>query len=63
VTGLSGSRLGNVRYHVTTLRELGLIEQVHTTPRRGALEHYYRARCRVRVEIAPLKRKPSRTVE
>jgi DNA-binding transcriptional ArsR family regulator len=36
--------LGTVAYHVRTLRNLGLIELVGTRPRRGATEHYYRAR-------------------
>jgi DNA-binding transcriptional ArsR family regulator len=30
-------------YHVTRLVEAGMLELVTTTPRRGALEHYYRA--------------------
>ena len=38
-----GERLGNVSYHVRILRELGLVELVRTEPRRGALEHFYRA--------------------
>ena len=39
-----GEPLGNVSYHVRLLHELGLIELVRTTPRRGAIEHHYRAR-------------------
>lgn len=35
--------LGNVSYHVRILLDLGSIELVNTVPRRGALEHYYRA--------------------
>jgi DNA-binding transcriptional ArsR family regulator len=35
--------LGNVSYHVKALLELECIELVRTAPRRGALEHYYRA--------------------
>lgn len=38
-----GERLGNVSYHVRTLLDLGCIELVSTTPRRGAVEHHYRA--------------------
>lgn len=38
-----GERLGNVSYHVRILLDLGCIELVSTTPRRGALEHHYRA--------------------
>jgi DNA-binding transcriptional ArsR family regulator len=35
--------LGNVSYHVKTLAEMGCIELVRTEPRRGAIEHFYRA--------------------
>ncbi|CAA9491115.1 MAG: transcriptional regulator, ArsR family [uncultured Solirubrobacteraceae bacterium] len=38
--------LGTVSYHVRTLERLGLAELVRTTPRRGAIEHHYRARNR-----------------
>jgi DNA-binding transcriptional ArsR family regulator len=36
--------LGTVAYHVRTLHSLGLVELVDTRQRRGATEHYYRAR-------------------
>ncbi len=35
--------LGNVSYHVRALLELDCIELVETKPRRGAVEHFYRA--------------------
>jgi len=35
--------LGNVSYHVKTLLEFGCVELVKTEPRRGAVEHFYRA--------------------
>lgn len=40
-----GEGLSQVSYHVKVLREDcdGLIEQTRTEPRRGAVEHYYRA--------------------
>jgi DNA-binding transcriptional ArsR family regulator len=38
-----GEPLTNVSYHVRMLHDLGTIELVETEPRRGALEHYYRA--------------------
>jgi DNA-binding transcriptional ArsR family regulator len=38
-----GEPLGNVSYHVRTLLELDCIELVETRPRRGAVEHFYRA--------------------
>jgi len=34
--------LGNVSYHVNTLKEFGCIELVDEVPRRGATEHFYR---------------------
>jgi DNA-binding transcriptional ArsR family regulator len=36
-------RLPNVSYHVRALVDLECIELVRTAPRRGAIEHYYRA--------------------
>lgn len=41
--------LGNVSYHVRILDNLELIKLTKKRPRRGAIEHYYRARGRVRV--------------
>src|SRR5918994_1105172 len=41
-----GERLGNVAYHTKTLVDLDCIELTRTAPRRGALEHYYRATVR-----------------
>ena len=38
-----GASLGTVAYHVRTLHELGLLQDVGTTPRRGAVEHHYKA--------------------
>ena len=35
--------LGRVSYHIRLLSDLGAIELVGTEPRRGALEHFYRA--------------------
>lgn len=43
-----GVKLPNVSYHVRFLERLDLLELVKTQPRRGALEHYYRARSRLR---------------
>ncbi len=34
--------LGNVSYHVRQLASAGLVRLVRETPRRGAVEHYYR---------------------
>jgi DNA-binding transcriptional ArsR family regulator len=38
-----GIPLANVAYHVQVLRKLKLIKLVKKTPRRGAVEHHYRA--------------------
>jgi DNA-binding transcriptional ArsR family regulator len=38
-----GEPVGNVSFHVRTLAAVGAIELVRTVPRRGALEHVYRA--------------------
>jgi DNA-binding transcriptional ArsR family regulator len=38
-----GLPLGRVSYHIRLLADLGVIELVRTEPRRGALEHFYRA--------------------
>ncbi len=43
IAELFGERLGNVSYHVKVLADMGCIELVSTTPRRGAVEHHYRA--------------------
>jgi len=41
-----GAPLGNVSYHARILLEHECIELVDTQPRRGAIEHYYRATVR-----------------
>ena len=41
--------LGNVSYHVRTLSSLGLIKLVKKTPRRGAIEHHYKAEARPQI--------------
>lgn len=38
-----GEPLGNVSYHVKSLLGFDCIELIKTVPRRGAVEHYYRA--------------------
>lgn len=42
-----GFGLSQVSYHVKELKKYGLIEQTKTEPRRGAVEHFYRATKRV----------------
>jgi hypothetical protein len=50
--------LGNVSYHVKTLAEMGCIELVRTEPRRGAIEHFYRAVTRPFFSTKDWKRLP-----
>lgn len=38
-----GEPLGVVSYHVRVLAKTGLLEPAGTSPRRGALQHHYRA--------------------
>jgi DNA-binding transcriptional ArsR family regulator len=45
-----GESLPLVSYHVRILRELDCIELVKTTPRRGAIEHHYRAITRAYID-------------
>jgi DNA-binding transcriptional ArsR family regulator len=49
-----GASLTLTSYHVRTLAELGVIRLERTTPRRGAVEHHYRATVRARVVAEPL---------
>jgi DNA-binding transcriptional ArsR family regulator len=41
-----GASLGVVSYHVRMLREYQCVELVRTEPRRGALQHFYKATAR-----------------
>ena len=41
-----GQSVGHVSYHIKVLKECECIELVDTAPRRGAMEHYYRATSR-----------------
>lgn len=41
-----GVSLGVMSYHVRRLHALGFLELVKRTPRRGAIEHHYRAKAR-----------------
>ncbi|MBN1608674.1 MAG: helix-turn-helix transcriptional regulator [Polyangiaceae bacterium] len=47
--------IGSCSHHVSVLNELGLLELVDVAPRRGAVEHFYRARWSVTVEVKPLQ--------
>jgi DNA-binding transcriptional ArsR family regulator len=54
----TGEPLGNVSYHVRLLADLECVELVKTEPRRGAVEHYYRATVRPWFEKADWKKMP-----
>jgi len=41
-----GESLGIISYHANALRDVDVIEQVRTKPKRGTLEHFYTARPR-----------------
>lgn len=47
-----GQTVGHVSYHIKVLRECECIELVDTAPRRGAMEHYYRATSRAFLDIS-----------
>lgn len=48
-----GKPISNVSYHFIKLRKCGLIEIAREEKRRGSVEHFYRARCRVIVITLP----------
>jgi DNA-binding transcriptional ArsR family regulator len=54
-----GAPLGVVSYHVRMLREYECVELVRTEPRRGALQHFYRATARPRFEAQQWRSLPS----
>jgi DNA-binding transcriptional ArsR family regulator len=54
-----GEPLGNVSYHVKALLELRCVELVDTAQRRGAIEHYYRAITRARLDHGAFKKLPA----
>ncbi|HEX5983824.1 MAG TPA: hypothetical protein VFY69_06425, partial [Solirubrobacterales bacterium] len=55
---LTGERLGNVSYHTKVLLECNCIELVKKEPRRGAVEHFYRAKPRGALGSRPWKKIP-----
>src|SRR4051794_1661813 len=50
--------LSQVSYHVKVLKDFECIEMVKTEPRRGAVEHYYRATARAFLSDADWKKLP-----
>lgn len=51
--------LGVMSYHVRRLESLGFVELVERLPRRGAIEHYYRAKSRPRITSTAWGRTPA----
>lgn len=47
--------LSQVSYHIKVLKDFEMIEMTHAVPRRGAVEHYYRATSRVFVPSSVAK--------
>ncbi len=54
-----GAPLGVVSYHVRMLRDYDCVELVRTEPRRGALQHFYRATARPNFEEQQWRTLPS----
>lgn len=54
-----GAPLGNVSYHMRQLESFGLVKLVKETPRRGAVEHYYRLDMRPSISDEGWARAPS----
>src|SRR4051812_22847705 len=54
-----GAPLGVVSYHVRMLREYECVELVRTEPRRGALQHFYRATARPGPDAHPWRTLPT----
>lgn len=53
--------LSQVSYHIKVLKDFEMIEMVKTEPKRGAVEHYYRAREEVFLSSEDLKLMPKST--
>jgi DNA-binding transcriptional ArsR family regulator len=54
-----GAPLGVVSYHVRMLRDYECVELVRTEPRRGALQHFYRATARPNLDEDQWRTLPS----
>ncbi len=54
-----GEGVGHVSYHINVLKKCECIEMVDTAPRRGAVEHYYRATSRAFIDDEAWRRLPA----
>ena len=50
--------LSQISYHIKVLKDFEMIEMVKTEPRRGAIEHYYRASTKVFIPVWVMKLMP-----
>lgn len=50
--------VGHVSYHIKVLKECECIELVDTAPRRGAMEHFYRATSRAFLDVSDWPKVP-----
>jgi DNA-binding transcriptional ArsR family regulator len=55
----AGLNVNYVAYHVKELEKIGFLELVKTEPRRGTIEHYYRARRKFIIEDPEWERLPA----
>ncbi|HEX6688650.1 MAG TPA: hypothetical protein VF085_08300 [Solirubrobacterales bacterium] len=56
-----GASLNLVSHHVTVLKRSGTVELVKTVPRRGAVEHFYRARVPAMIDDAAWAKMPKKS--
>jgi DNA-binding transcriptional ArsR family regulator len=54
-----GQGVGHVSYHINVLKKCECIEMVDAVPRRGAVEHYYRATSRAFIDAESWRRLPA----
>jgi DNA-binding transcriptional ArsR family regulator len=59
LAGDLGAPLGVMSYHVRRLQSLGFVKLVDSKPRRGAIEHYYKATRRPRIKSATWGKVPA----
>jgi DNA-binding transcriptional ArsR family regulator len=50
--------LSHISYHTRVLEELALVEEVKSAPKRGAIEHFYRAISRMFLDVEAWKELP-----
>jgi len=53
-----GADLSHIAYHTRVLEDLALVEEVESAPKRGAIEHFYRAISRMFLDVEAWKELP-----